>query len=93
MWSIGCIMAEFILRKPLFNGHDTNHQLQKILDFIGTPAEEDSKMGEGNAAFEDIIEIFNPPKDFNKVFSNINNEAIDLLKKLLVFNPEKRYTA
>ena len=29
-------------------------------------------------------------KDFNKLFSFANPEAIDLLKKLLMFDPEKR---
>jgi len=29
-------------------------------------------------------------KDFNKLFSFANPEAIDLLKKLLTFDPEKR---
>lgn len=29
-------------------------------------------------------------KDFNKIFPNASPEAIDLLKKLLAFDPEKR---
>lgn len=40
-----------------------------------------------------MLEIFKPPKNFNKVFFNIDDKAIDLLKKLLVFNPKKRYSA
>jgi serine/threonine protein kinase len=31
-------------------------------------------------------------KDFNKLFSFASNDAIDLLKKLLTFDPEKRIT-
>ena len=31
-------------------------------------------------------------KDFKTVFPNANEDALDLLKKLLVFNPKKRLT-
>lgn len=31
-------------------------------------------------------------KDFKKLFKNVGAEAIDLLKKLLAFNPDKRAT-
>lgn len=31
-------------------------------------------------------------KDFSKLFAFADNEAIDLLKKLLMFDPDKRIT-
>ncbi len=37
IWSVGCIMAELILLKPLFRGTDRIDQLKKIFDIIGTP--------------------------------------------------------
>ncbi|OBZ73830.1 Mitogen-activated protein kinase SLT2/MPK1, partial [Grifola frondosa] len=47
VWSIGCIMAELMLGKPLFKGKESNpvafsyvDQLNKILDVLGTPNEE-----------------------------------------------------
>ena len=30
IWSIGCIFAEMLERKPLFPGHNTQHQLQAL---------------------------------------------------------------
>lgn len=42
IWSVGCIMAELILRKPVFGSEnwqtDTHlKQLDRIFDIIGTP--------------------------------------------------------
>lgn len=39
MWSVGCIMAEFILLKPLFPGRVELDQLKKIFIEMGTPNE------------------------------------------------------
>ena len=41
VWSVGCIFAELLGRKPLFPGDDYIHQLQIISDVLGTPADED----------------------------------------------------
>lgn len=37
IWSVGCIMAELILLRPLFRGSDKIDQLKKIFDITGTP--------------------------------------------------------
>lgn len=41
IWSVGCIFAEIVNRKPLFAGQDEKEQLQKIFKIRGTPNEED----------------------------------------------------
>jgi serine/threonine protein kinase len=38
IWSIGCIFAEVLLRKPLFPGKNVVHQLDLITDLLGTPS-------------------------------------------------------
>ena len=43
IWSVGCIFAELLGRKPLFPGDDYIHQLQIISDVIGTASDEDLK--------------------------------------------------
>ncbi|CAF3495003.1 unnamed protein product [Rotaria sp. Silwood1] len=37
IWSVGCMMAELILLRPIFRGRDHIDQLNKILDITGTP--------------------------------------------------------
>lgn len=37
IWSFGCVVAEMLLRKPLFAGKDYADQLVKILSILGKP--------------------------------------------------------
>lgn len=37
IWSIGCIMGELILLRPLFRGTDHLSQLNEIFNLLGTP--------------------------------------------------------
>uniref|UniRef100_A0A0G4HCV4 Protein kinase domain-containing protein n=1 Tax=Chromera velia CCMP2878 TaxID=1169474 RepID=A0A0G4HCV4_9ALVE len=37
MWSLGCVMAEIVLRRPLFRGSGTREQLQIIFELLGKP--------------------------------------------------------
>jgi mitogen-activated protein kinase 15 len=41
MWSVGCILAEMLLYKPIFPGNSTLNQLERILSFTGRPFKED----------------------------------------------------
>ncbi|GKT33395.1 Extracellular signal-regulated kinase 2, partial [Aduncisulcus paluster] len=41
IWSLGCIIAEMFLQKPLFPGHSTLNQLALILKVIGHPTDEE----------------------------------------------------
>jgi serine/threonine protein kinase len=40
VWSIGCIFAEFLLRKPLFPGNDFLNQIKIITDIVGISQED-----------------------------------------------------
>ncbi|KAG8090516.1 hypothetical protein GUJ93_ZPchr0011g28504 [Zizania palustris] len=37
MWSVGCVMAELLAGKPLFDGEDDTKQLLEIFDVLGVP--------------------------------------------------------
>ena len=37
IWSVGCILAEMIARKPFFKGNESEEQLQIIIDYLGYP--------------------------------------------------------
>ena len=36
IWAVGCILAEMLTGRPLFPGRDYGHQLDLILDVIGS---------------------------------------------------------
>lgn len=40
MWSIGCILGELLLGKPLFPGTSTVNQIEQILRVIPAPSRE-----------------------------------------------------
>ena len=41
MWSIGCILAEMLLGKPLFPGSSTLNQIERIMSVIPRPDKND----------------------------------------------------
>ena len=40
VWSVGCIFAEMLRRKPFFRGETPQHQLETIVSVIGMPSDE-----------------------------------------------------
>ena len=41
MWSMGCILAEMLLGKPLFPGSSTLNQIERIMQTIDPPTKQD----------------------------------------------------
>jgi mitogen-activated protein kinase 15 len=41
MWSLGCILAELLLGKPVFPGTSTLNQLDRVMEIIGRPSSDD----------------------------------------------------
>lgn len=39
LWSLGCLLAELLLGRPLFAGRDSIEQLYAIMDVLGPPPE------------------------------------------------------
>lgn len=44
MWSVGCILGEMLLGKPLFPGTSTINQIEKIMSAIPHPTPEGELM-------------------------------------------------
>ncbi|CAI5743716.1 unnamed protein product [Peronospora destructor] len=97
VWAAGCIFAEMLLRKPLFPGNDYLHQLKLIIKFLGTPKQEDIGFVKNTKALRFLTKLaISKPKKWRDVFAEtgvdhlVSSDAIDLLSKMLLFNPEKR---
>ncbi|PVV00734.1 hypothetical protein BB560_004872 [Smittium megazygosporum] len=93
MWSVGCIFAELIDKEPLFPGTSEISQISKIFSLLGTP--------DKNTWPEfDLLpssQLFSFKKQshskLREKFLNLTQNGIDLLSKMLDFNPKTRISA
>eukprot|EP00163_Fabomonas_tropica_P015166 TRINITY_DN2770_c0_g1_i2.p1 TRINITY_DN2770_c0_g1~~TRINITY_DN2770_c0_g1_i2.p1 ORF type:complete len:369 (+),score=75.72 TRINITY_DN2770_c0_g1_i2:386-1492(+) len=91
VWSVGCIFAELLGRKALFPGKDYIHQLNLITDVIGSPTEEDiANIGSEKARNYIRSMPYKVKIPFGKIYPNASPAALDLLDKMLTFDPRKR---
>lgn len=93
MWSVGCILAEMLGRRALFPGKHYLEQLNLILSVIGTPSEEDLECIHNEKARMYIKSLqYSPKIPFDALYQSADPRALDLLDKMLIFNPERRIT-
>lgn len=108
VWSIGCLMANLLLNKPLFTGRDRASKILAIFKIVGSPAMENYSDGRKFPYYED------PPKKYKRgvqkalrfmmkkdqsyygdadfIEENYSG-AMDLLEQMLHLDPRKRITA
>lgn len=92
MWSVGCIFAELLTRRVLFQGKSPIEQMKLIIKIIGTPDAENIKGCQQGIDFVNQLP-YSRGIDFAELLPEANPQAIDLLKKMLQFNHEKRISA
>ena len=92
VWSMGCVISELVLGRPMFPGATTSDQLVEIIRILGTPTKDD--ICSMNPHFKDHKFPDVKPIPFEKLFKNriIPEHFLDLLSKLLVYNPQIRLT-
>ncbi|KAK9729371.1 kinase subunit of RNA polymerase II carboxy-terminal domain kinase I [Basidiobolus ranarum] len=94
MWSVGCIMMELFLRKPLFQGKDEISQLQSIYDLLGTPSPESWPTITSLPWYRLVKPKEAKERRFEKDFRDtLSPEAYDLATALLSMDPSKRPSA
>lgn len=92
LWSIGAIFAEMVNRKPLFPGDSEIDEIFKIFRILGTPNEE---------IWPDVkyLPDFKPTfpqwqkQDLSSIVPDLDEDGIDLLEQLLIFDPASRISA
>ncbi|KAJ1864840.1 Cyclin-dependent kinase catalytic subunit [Coemansia sp. RSA 989] len=92
MWSVGCIFAEMVLRKPLFPGDSEIDEIFKIFRILGTPTEE---IWPDFTHLPDYKKSFPKwqAKDLSKLIPKLDADGIDLLKRMLTYDPAHRISA
>lgn len=94
MWSVGCIIGEMIIGKAIFPGVSTLNQIEKVIELLGKPKSDEIDSMESVLAGNILDNIKAQKKrGFAQFFSGASEEALDLIRKLLVYNPSHRMTA
>ncbi|PIA14698.1 Pkinase-domain-containing protein [Coemansia reversa NRRL 1564] len=92
MWSVGCIFAEMVKRRPLFPGDSEIDEIFKIFRILGTPTED---------IWPDVTSLpdFKPSfpkwqgKSLPDLLPGLDEDGIDLLKRMLTYDPAHRISA
>lgn len=94
VWSVGCIFAELLTGKAIFDGKWQIHTLFKIFEKLGTPTEE-SWPGVTSLPEWHVYPTWEakPMKDITDWPKNIGRKALALLKGMLELDPAKRISA
>ncbi|EZG78389.1 cyclin-dependent serine/threonine protein kinase [Gregarina niphandrodes] len=95
IWSIGCIFAEMASGRPLFPGTSDSDQLQRIFLLLGNP---DPHSWPGLNDLPSWKTVKNelptgPKQSVRSLLSRLDSAGIDLLLKMLEYDPEKRISA
>lgn len=102
IWSMGCIFAELLQNKVLFQGRGEIEQLDLIFKLLGTPTVESwpevsktkfwgrTKFVKMNIQSK-LSKLFPPTSVTSGPY--LSTTGVDLLAKMLTLNPEKRISA
>ncbi|GBM45561.1 Cyclin-dependent kinase 2 [Araneus ventricosus] len=92
IWSLGCIFAEMLTKRPLFPGDSEIDQLFRVFRTMGTP---DEDTWPGCSSLMDYKPTFPKwlPRDITATLPMLDLEGADLLLKMLIYPPIKRLSA
>lgn len=103
IWSVGCIFAEMATGTPLFAGRNDADQLLRIFKFLGTP---NSRIWPSLNQYPNSTNMLSKPEFLQNLeaecdtvmratlgYEKLGAEGVDLLKKLLRYEPADRLSA
>ncbi|KAJ6678678.1 MITOGEN-ACTIVATED PROTEIN KINASE [Salix viminalis] len=91
VWSVGCIFAEILGRKPIFPGTECLSQLKLIISVLGSQNDTDLMFIDNPKARRYIKTLpYSRGVHLSHLYPHADPLAIDLLLRMLVFDPTKR---
>jgi cell division cycle 2-like protein len=93
MWSVGCIFGELLGHAPMFPGKSEIDQINKIFKELGTP---NDKIWPGWTELPAVKKVNFAKQPYNNLrnkYPFVTESGLDLLNKLLTYDPSRRITA
>eukprot|EP00069_Balaena_mysticetus_P022475 bmy_14295T0 len=93
MWAVGCILAELLAHKPLLPGTSEIHQVDLIVQLLGTPSE---NIWPGFSQLPLVSQYSLRKQPYNNLkhkFPWLSEAGLRLLNLLFMYDPKKRATA
>jgi len=95
VWSVGCILGELILRRPVFKGMSPSGQVRRItetLGSLGSQYTESKFLRDGAAKVLDKLRNMSP-RNLAAMFSPAHPDAVAAIARMLSLHPRNRPTA
>ncbi|RYG51701.1 hypothetical protein EON66_10490, partial [archaeon] len=96
MWGVGCVIFETLALFPLFPGANEADQIERIHKVLGTPHGETlEKMKKYGSTHVDwnFTQYPTRAEAIVKLLPQASAEAVDIVQRLLTYDPEKRLSA
>ena len=89
IWSIGCVIAELIIGKPIFKANNELGTLSNIIEIIGCPSEENWP---GVSQLPNYLPFTGGEFKLGKMLEEggLSKGGIDIVTKMLMLDPKKR---
>jgi len=93
IWGVGCVLFEVLALFPLFPGTNELDQVNKIHNILGTPPKAVLHKFKLHASHMDFNFPVKEGTGIDQLIPHVSEECKDLIKKLLIYNPDERYSA
>jgi renal tumor antigen len=93
MWGVGCVFFEMVSLFPLFPGANELDQIQKIHNVVGTPKPELLAKMKQRSQHMDFNFAPKQGSGIEKLIPHCAQECVDLITKLLAYDPDDRLSA
>ena len=93
LWGVGCVFFEIVSLYPLFPGTNELDQIHKVHNILGTPHIELLNKMKKHSSHIDFDFPQKQGTGLQKLIPHANVDTLDLLARLLTYNPDDRISA